>query len=273
MRLVRLELSGYKRFDYARMNVDSEVIAIVGPNEAGKSTILQALRRLNDTNPLSRGEITRGARVDEKHTVITARFLLEKEDIAAISSLHSAMQARWYVRSKSRDGTRYADIVPQLTRDLEPRRRVLKRLVRFEKLNFAKALPRFEDGSGPGDMLDSSIKRLNTADQIFSEETRAVIERLRLALSGFGEDLPATGRSLEAELQHLLDHEAEEHPNAQASKILQRRRPEFLLFGEEDRTLLSDYDLTSDAANPPPALRNLADLADLDLSKLLVLQP
>ncbi len=46
MRLYSLTLKGYKQFADASMNLDSKTIAIVGPNEAGKTSLSQRLSAL-----------------------------------------------------------------------------------------------------------------------------------------------------------------------------------------------------------------------------------
>ena len=47
MRLVSLTLAGYRRFgERTKINLDGKLIALVGPNEAGKTTILEALARM-----------------------------------------------------------------------------------------------------------------------------------------------------------------------------------------------------------------------------------
>ena len=43
MWLVWLNLRHFRRFQDARVNLDAPVIALVGPNEAGKSTLLEAI--------------------------------------------------------------------------------------------------------------------------------------------------------------------------------------------------------------------------------------
>ena len=47
MRLVKIRIAGFRRFKDATLNLDADLIAIVGPNEAGKSSLLQALTYLN----------------------------------------------------------------------------------------------------------------------------------------------------------------------------------------------------------------------------------
>jgi predicted ATP-dependent endonuclease of OLD family len=53
VQLVSVTLHGYKRFaQRSSMNVDGKLVAVVGPNEAGKSSFLDALVRTNHDNSL-----------------------------------------------------------------------------------------------------------------------------------------------------------------------------------------------------------------------------
>ena len=48
MRLTSIQLHGYRRFSTKEtLMVENKLIALVGPNEAGKSSVLDALRWLN----------------------------------------------------------------------------------------------------------------------------------------------------------------------------------------------------------------------------------
>ena len=47
LRLERLEVKGYRRLLDVKVNLAGKIIAIVGPNEAGKTSLLHALARLD----------------------------------------------------------------------------------------------------------------------------------------------------------------------------------------------------------------------------------
>ena len=59
MRLVWLNLRHFRRFQDARVNLDAPVIALVGPNEAGKSTLLEAIVAVGRSGEFNPRDITR----------------------------------------------------------------------------------------------------------------------------------------------------------------------------------------------------------------------
>ena len=125
---MELELRNYKRFEGSKVNLDGDVIAIVGPNEAGKSSLLQALFHLNDATAFTREEITRGASIKDDDVVIQARFLLEEEDKNAVKDVKGSHQLRWFIIYKRKDGAIYTSAEPRLTRDLKPQRELIQHL-------------------------------------------------------------------------------------------------------------------------------------------------
>jgi hypothetical protein len=122
MRLVRVGVRGYKRFARAtEMNVDGRVIAIVGPNEAGKTSFLEAMTHLSARKELTPGEWTRGQK-REPGRVVWARYLIEDEDRDELGGLDGASDARWYVVWKDADGGLFHEILPRdaIVRDRRP---------------------------------------------------------------------------------------------------------------------------------------------------------
>ena len=77
MRLVWLYLYGYRRFEEAKINLDAPVIALVGPNEAGKSSILDALLEIGNSDKFEERDFTRD--YDRKDHILKAMFLLDKK--------------------------------------------------------------------------------------------------------------------------------------------------------------------------------------------------
>ena len=106
MRLITIKIAGYRRFKYpTTINFDGKLIALVGPNEAGKSTILEAARRVGDTDPVSIQERTRATTPDDGSTAVEALWLLEDADLEAMS-VHTAPIARAGSSNESRSTAR-----------------------------------------------------------------------------------------------------------------------------------------------------------------------
>lgn len=99
MKLISVALHGYKRFEQrSSMNVDGKLVAVVGPNESGKSSFLEALMHLNHTEPLNTGggmqETTRNMDIPTNRTVIEGTYLLDDDDKLALRNVHGGRQAR-----------------------------------------------------------------------------------------------------------------------------------------------------------------------------------
>jgi hypothetical protein len=128
VKLISVALHGYKRFEQrSSMKVDGKLIAVVGPNESGKSSFLQALLHLNHSNRLSTSggtwETTRYADVPADREVIKATYLLDENDKQALKDVHGGQDIRWCTVSKAVNGRHYYDLEPLPQRSLQPRRR------------------------------------------------------------------------------------------------------------------------------------------------------
>ena len=75
MRLMWVGIDRLGKFASAKLRVDSPVVALLGANEAGKTTVLNALALLSNDEPIDPRRIHRGADAPPD-TVVTAWFLL-----------------------------------------------------------------------------------------------------------------------------------------------------------------------------------------------------
>jgi hypothetical protein len=274
VRLVWFILRGYKRFE-ARTDVhlDGRLFAISGPNEAGKSSLLDALAHLSHDEPLAARELTRRRPPPDDGVILRARFLLDAEDVAAVSDLHGGSAARWLIVEKVQDGSFHTGIEPRPARDLTLRRRTVAALRKLER-SIARAEERASEESQEEDDYEplSAADVRTLADSLDVEDERLpstvethvarVAEQLKREGSSYG-----TAGSRTRELAEDLVVEERDHPHDVARHRLAARRPRFLLFGESERTLNSEYDLINDvpSLSATAALRNLASLAQFDL--------
>jgi hypothetical protein len=273
MKLLRVELSGYRRFrDRAAFSVDSDVVAIVAPNESGKSSVLDGLAHLNDNDEAFRpSELSRGMDVDEDHDVVTATFLLEEDDRDALGDVHEAAVVRLVTVAKTASGVVWMDFHPVTpTRDARPRAKAIQALRR------AAGSPSLRDLEWPGDGGDAAAARLSDlAETLAGAEADLDAETLRALREGaagltglVAVGAPAYLHELPRKLEALATTEGVPSPAERASEILFDRVPRFEWFDDDARSLSSSYDLTRIGSAVPAALKNLARVAGLDIEAL-----
>jgi len=278
VRLISAEIAGYGRLVQAKVNLDSKVIAVVGPNEAGKTTFLNALAFLNDASALSPIARSRAVAVDGQSSVVKANFVLDDDDRAALGHLDLEQSPLSISASRRADGGNV--LIEIRPRPLKARRPL------HEALSSLRS-----------EMARPDLDALISEDTVFGDPGSDAARDFKTELAGLEASLSALAEASEDveteeiarltdELAGALDDDADadtlrgaltaasawlaiEDPSASARSTLWSRAPDFLLFDEEDRTLLSSY--TLDAAllsNIPNALANLARMGDLDLPSL-----
>lgn len=273
MKLISVELHGYKRFEQrSSMNVDGKMVAVVGPNESGKSSFLNALRHLNNSSPfIANGgsrELTRNASIPADRTVVQAKYLLEDADREAIGHIHRAEEARWCTVGKRVEGSFWCRIEPPPQRNLRPRQKMVQALTETSsKKGFLDLATEHKEEDLVGRVEDLA-SALGTDVGTLPDATRERIQSLVTTLeSAESDDTPKYLIRLVEQLRNLADHE-EGDPYQDATNLLFNRRSRFLLFSNAERSLQSEYSLNEVWEDPPAALRNLARVAELDLQVL-----
>jgi hypothetical protein len=289
MRLVKLQLENYRRFAGTHsLDLNEDLIALVGPNEAGKSSILHALELLGSRKHPETLDATRpGEGVTAK---VSGYFVLEQDDRALLGKIHSGGQVTHvWVHLKAGEERQFWTLVPRPMRDLGPRVDCQKLLtlvngdpalagessaspeVRWDQELFegvTKQLGSQEDTLGREviDAFKSLLVRLdNVSDPPETSDERVDDDPDRA--EGVAERRRARDAAAEG-LRHLIDHEKQETPVIQVIRALDGRLPQVAIFRAQDRDLQRDYQLDIVAADTPPALKNLCSLAGLDLAKV-----
>lgn len=252
MRLIKVGCADYKRFrGVHEMDVDADLVAIVGPNEAGKTSFLDALAYLDESRELAPNETTRG--LSGPDTRVWARYVLDDADRAALAAIPRAVSVRQMIVTKKPTGftTR---LEPDVTRDLGPRRKVAAELNRIRDLKAFRELP---EESELVALLDAVQEILGSLDEDLEDEVCEQFNRLASELRG-ASNSPTVAKFAD-KLGELYEHEQATNPWTEAERILSRRRPRFLLLEEDARELHSSYSF-----DEPPnlALLNLLALAE-----------
>lgn len=276
VRLSRVKFQGYKRLHDASCSVEGRIVAFVGPNEAGKSSVLEALRWLtaDDGQPLPGHLQTRSTPPGPNSAVVRVEFDLDPEDLDALSDIRFDGNPVRFVLERTPGGETRTGTIPPLTREAVPL------ALASEKLTGVRgALQDHPERVGETALVDRTLELLidaSTADDTHELATflADVSSRWRADTSepGAGErPLPFVGDDeLLAALAAAHEVATTNDPYSEARERLRIRAPQFLLFGEPDRVLQTEYNLADDAfrTTPPPALVNLLKVADTDVHQL-----
>lgn len=275
-------LHGFRRFrNKSEMKLDGKLVAIIGSNEAGKSSFLKALQRLNDYEKFvasgGEQELTRGGSYSDDHKVISATYLVEEEDRKAMSHLDDTAKIRWFKWEKRVGGNFFMTCLPTPTRDLSRRQSVIKKFKSFSsKLETplkSRTLSAETKESADKIIDDNEIDNLS---KLLNVDTDKLNPATITKISEFIDFLDDEEISQNIESANLISEELEKIKEIEgqtahysSSSILSERIPKFLFFSEENRNLNSSYSLAELEQNVPQALKNLLNVAKLDLARLM----
>ena len=284
MKLVWFEIEGFRRFSVrSKVNFDTKVVAVVGPNESGKTSILDALQHLNHQTEFrlsgSSQETTRGKSVSPEDYVIEATFLLDDDDHRAISHIPEASEIRWFSLSKKAQGgpleTRQN---PEPERDLEPRRRALSAFdaarSEIERISESTAGESSEDEAAKEFVEFDAVREvLLDEDQTLSSAKLQILQSQAEVIDPIVEGASEQLQAIPSIFRKVAESELLAHPANSAAKALLALKPEFLFFSDDHRLLESEYNLEelfrpNNPLSIPSALKNLSGAARLTLREL-----
>jgi ABC-type cobalamin/Fe3+-siderophores transport system ATPase subunit len=264
LELLSITVTGYKRFKTkTSLQTNGKLIALLGPNEAGKSSLLDVIAHLAHGGEISIEEQSRGG--DPKSLRIVGRFFLNETELVAagLSGQHSMVVTKkvsghrtfgFDPSAPNRDISHRKPLVTKLN-DLVSNPRVVEQLNLQDEELASTATALAKDLSEADETLDSSVL----------EALGEIHRRLEAALSELSR------RDVDDVLNRLksaIKLETEPTPLNRAFNALKDRVPQMLLFDEDARDLASSYSLSQLREKIPPALANLAEVANLDFFEL-----
>lgn len=281
MRLVKAEIQGFGRLAEGRVNLDSKVIAVVGPNEAGKTTLLRALAFIDNKATLTPSERSRGLNIPDDFTVVRVQYVLTKDEQQSVAGfdLEEQPTSLWLSRT-AMDGAEPRLVVePTPRKAVAPLERAMKGLrtsatkKAFAELDYEAPGPNGDGETPPVDEIWATLRdRSETLLAKISEEQESVVmpalvaqhaDSLRQIQSEL--EARALAADLSAAIGAVLAWHDREDPTEAVANALWTLSPNILLFGDEDRTLGSTHTLSEEfLAAPPASLRNLLGMAKLD---------
>ena len=268
MRLHNVKLQGFRRFEIEQsLNVSSKLTAIVGPNEAGKTSLLRAIEYLADDRAIAERDRTSLSQTEVK---LTLSFFLNADDL----SVAGLKKASWLDLIKRGDGQIKYDIRPRPDRDLAKRGRVasiLKRVMSTKRLMAEwDGIP--ELGSAT---LERSVRLLESATAYDSDQRTRLTDLHAALTEASSEKFSDRLEELSSAVGELIEFEGKHNPFQTAINSLADRVPAILNFTQEFRDIVLPYNVTlynhsdiNTRQNPSRPLAELIRLSELDLDIL-----
>lgn len=131
MELQIVNLHGFRRFsEPTELRTNGKLVALLGPNEAGKTSLLKAISTIADGKAISQSDLSRGVEIPDNQVVIGATFALGQDDLQAAG----LAQPTWYTINKTKSGRQLYSFNPSVpTRDISARGRVLANLLKVRQ--------------------------------------------------------------------------------------------------------------------------------------------
>jgi antitoxin component of MazEF toxin-antitoxin module/energy-coupling factor transporter ATP-binding protein EcfA2 len=281
MRMVALRLQGYRRFEReTTLDLTPRVVAVVGPNEAGKSSLLDAMENIGDPSSdreFQAGEFTGRDRPDDGMEILSALFEVESDDREALAHIPGADAIRLWHRQRMADGQAYGEVIPRLERPQLTRLHVRAELQRM-LASRSKAIERYLEQEQPRhseeaaedaeesptvrEVANAALAGLDEPKETLSGSAQSNLHSLAEALSDPPANLPKYVKDLSGSCRKLAAEHAEEHPSDLAWEILNSRCPAVRVLRDNDRELRSSYPFEEYDEAPAP-LENLLSLAGI----------
>lgn len=280
MRLISARIRGWGRLADSKVNLDAKLVAIVGPNEAGKTTLLRALRHVDSGQRLEPALRSRTRSVPDDEEVTIISYVLDDRDHERLADLDLAEYPDRMTVSRPASGEAVRVVLtptPQkstkpLATALPPIRKAsaLKKVSSLFAADGTYAAAADGDSQAVRNDLDRITQHLESIHAGDSTAVDPEIEELARVIGESLVDDISAAVGLRSGLTQVVEWSSRPDPREEAERRLWSRSPDFLLFDEPDRSLRSAYNLDEALLQDvPPALSNLAGTAGLDLTALL----
>lgn len=261
------------------MNLGASLIAVVGPNEAGKTTFLKALHSMDSGQATSLNLRSRSLDLDSnRESFVECIYRLEDSDLAKLEEFDLEMEPATIKLTKELSASsNRLEIFPEpqkSTMRLGKSSDTLKSILELEDIS--KAIVPSNTLTENSIDLENYVEKISSLlgeiDRVIGDSSvelpNSSTETLRL-LNASTDREHALGGQVGKCFDEILDWIEHSNPRPGIDRALRELIPEFVLFAEADRDLKSSYRLDEKLlANTPRALSSLAEAAGLDLAAL-----
>ncbi|EAR24500.1 hypothetical protein A20C1_12752 [marine actinobacterium PHSC20C1] len=268
MLLDRIQIFGYRRMVDASAYVGRKTVALVGPNEAGKSSVLSALRLFGDDSPvppLSFSRATRGQARDATDDVVILSLALTAEQLSILKGMPLSVLPTHYTLHKQIDGTRRYSFLPFPEVDPAIRKKAAD--------GWPKLAAVLEVGIDSGaDDADAQTADLDSVGRhflpgVYEEE---VFKRVHGRIVGMPFDKQA--KKVQSAIAAFEEYFRIGRPDLNLRSLIRAELkitdPVFAMFGDRERDIEAEYEIAGADTESSVALANLLALAGLSLTSI-----
>lgn len=280
MKIDRVIFNGFRSLANTSCNVAPKVVAFVGLNESGKSSVLDGLEWLTRPGepPLAPADVYSGNEAVAGPRVAVRLKLSSDEAREAFDGLSTADRPRFFVYGRNQDGTEVFDFEPRPGRvlpEVAPLVAAIEQRIAAIELLTLQPSTRQEISRVRAAIRRAALNQdagVTAADANVIRGLARFVRELRLHPNGrsvLPSESPAPNShqavdvDLSGELNRLVDLLEEEHPIIEAGRLLAGQVPRFLKVSIGERELASAHNFKDDASwsGLSPALNNLLVVA------------
>ncbi len=280
----KVKITGYKRLKDCSTYLDRKLIAVVGANEAGKSTLLNALLSIENDDEYKINELTKGNNFNEDDAIVRVEYLIEKDELYILKEYNGIGDPRYYYLSKAVNGRRTHGFTGEVRRNKKHRNLIqIFKLQSLSKSRAKKLINSLEyskqDEEGDieetiplTDLIEQLLLIIDADSENFEDDDFELINQIIETITNPNLKVSVSSQNLLDEfskmLEELIEIEKQEHPSDSFLKHLDTNRPQFVFFSNDERFLETRYSL-EDLQDPSGAIINLLKVGKVDLDSVL----
>jgi len=271
--LDRIEILGYRRLAETSVYVGRKAVALVGPNEAGKTSVLSALRLFDDDEPVPSATYSRSLRSKPRESnsdVVRTWFALSKLQQDAVGAMPLATRPRHYRRHKKVDGSRPFSFSPTPVLDPRLRTELADSWAVLEGLTLKDLPIEAADYTPDEEQLRSDFTAAELSLSAPDAAGDDVWQRIKTTL----DNVPSKTlrRKEHSALRAFSQYFEWARPGVSIQVVIRDKlgvsSPPVAMFGTADRELRSQYSLDDPSTDDSRALANLLAIAEISLDEI-----